>query len=107
MKKVVVNAPAPTEPKAITFVPNFDRLLIKPIPVEGRTVGGIIIPDKFKDKASKGTVIAAGANRNKDLPVLFKVGDIVAYPKTYTGTELFIDGEEYIILHNDNIYGVL
>lgn len=88
-----------------TFKPLADRVLIEPAPAEQVTASGIIIPDTAKEKPMKGKVIAVGAGK-KDEPVTVKVGDTVLYGK-YAGTELQIDGKEYLIMRESDIYAVI
>ncbi len=88
-----------------TFKPLADRVLIEPAPAEQVTASGIIIPDTAKEKPLKGTVIAAGTGK-KDEPMSVKVGDTVIYGQ-YSGTELKIDGKDYLIMREADIYGVI
>lgn len=85
--------------------PTKDRVLVEPAPAEERTAGGIIIPDTAKEKPQKGTVVAVGKGK-KDEPMTLKVGDTVLYGK-YSGTEITIDGNSYLIMREDDIYMVL
>ncbi|HLV42631.1 MAG TPA: co-chaperone GroES [Brumimicrobium sp.] len=84
--------------------PLADRVLIKPIPAEEKTASGIIIPDAAKEKPLKGTVVAVG-NGKKDEPMTVKEGDTVLYGQ-YSGTEIKIDGDNYLIMKEADIYGV-
>ena len=90
--------------------PLADRVLIKPVAAEEKTVGGIIIPDSAKEKPMQGEVIAVGKGalnkKGERLPMDVKVGDTVLYGK-YSGSEIKIDDEKYIIMHQDDIYGIL
>lgn len=88
-----------------TFKPLADRVLIEPAPAEQVTASGIIIPDTAKEKPLKGTVIAAGTGK-KDEPMSVKVGDTVIYGQ-YSGTELKIDGKDYLIMREADIYGII
>jgi len=82
-------------------VPLGDRLLIKPIKEEEKTEGGIVLPDSAKEKPMKAEVIAIGDGDDvKDMDI--KVGDKVIYSK-YSGTEIKIDEEEYIIIDAEDI----
>ena len=85
--------------------PLADRVLIKPAPAEEKTVGGIIIPDTAKEKPQKGTVVAVGPGK-KDEPMTVKKGDTVLYGK-YSGTEVSIDGKNYLIMKESDIYATL
>lgn len=90
--------------------PLHDRVLVKRIEEETRTQGGIIIPDTAKEKPIKGEVIAVGEGRVLDngqkVPVSVKVGDKVIFSK-YAGTEIKIEGEEHLIMREDDILGVI
>jgi chaperonin GroES len=79
------------------------KVLVKPQPAEEKTSSGIIIPDSAKEKPVKGEVVLTGADK-KDEPMEVKVGDTVLYGK-YAGTELNIDGEDYLLIsQNDILY---
>ena len=95
---------------AIKIKPLGDRVIIKPSEPKEVVKGGIIIPDSAKEKPMQGEVIAAGAGalnkKGERLPMDVKVGDIVLYGK-YAGSEIKIDDEKYIIMHQDDIYGIL
>jgi len=87
-----------------------DRIIVKRIAEEERTKGGIIIPDTAKEKPLEGQVIAVGNGKvledGKVRPLDVKAGDKVLFNK-YAGTEVKIDGEEHLILREDDILGVL
>jgi chaperonin GroES len=87
-----------------------DRVVVKRIEEPSKTKGGIIIPDTAKEKPSEGEVVAVGngriTNDGKTIPMELKVGDKVLFSK-YGGHELKIDGEEYIIMGQDDIYAVV
>src|SRR5687768_15899387 len=87
-----------------------DRLLVSRIEEQEQKVGGIIIPDTAKEKPQQGRVVAAGNGRVNDkgdvFPLDVKVGDIVLFGK-YAGTEIKIDGTEYMILKEEEVFGVL
>lgn len=83
------------------YRPLKDRVLVEPHKAEEKTASGIIIPDSAQEKPQKGTVIAVG-NGKKDEPMSVKNGDVVMYGK-YSGTEIKIDGKEYIIMKEDDI----
>jgi len=89
----------------ITFKPNEDRVLVEPAAAEQKTASGIIIPDTAKEKPQKGKVIAIGEGL-KDKPVTVKVGDQILYGK-YSGTEITIEGKEYLIMRNSDIFGTI
>ena len=90
--------------------PLHDRVLVKRIEEETKTKGGIIIPDTAKEKPIKGEVIAVGEGRILDngqkVPVSVKVGDKIIFSK-YAGTEKKIEGEEHLIMREDDILGVI
>jgi chaperonin GroES len=89
----------------INFKPNEDRVLVQPAPAEEKTSSGIIIPDTAKEKPQKGKVIAIGDGL-EDKPVTVKVGDNILYGK-YSGTEITIDGKDYLIMRNSDIFGTI
>ncbi|MCL2289915.1 MAG: co-chaperone GroES [Bacteroidetes bacterium] len=89
----------------VKIKPLADRVLISPAEAEQKTAGGIIIPDTAKEKPQKGTVIAAGPGK-KDEPMTVKAGDSVLYGK-YSGTELQLDGETYLIMKESDIYAII
>ena len=83
------------------YRPLKDRVLVEPHKAEEKTASGIIIPDSAQEKPQKGIVIAVG-NGKKDEPMSLKKGDVVMYGK-YSGTEIKIDGKDYIIMKEDDI----
>jgi chaperonin GroES len=87
-----------------------DRIIVKRVQEEEKTKGGIIIPDSAKEKPLEGQVIAVGNGKvmedGKVRPLDVKAGDRVLFNK-YSGTEVKIDGEEHLILREDDILGVL
>lgn len=83
------------------YRPLKDRVLVEPHKAEEKTASGIIIPNSAQEKPQKGTVIAVGEGK-KDEPVSVKVGDVVIYGK-YGGTEINIDGKDYLIMREDDI----
>jgi chaperonin GroES len=89
--------------------PLSDRVLIQPAPAEDKTDSGIIIPDSAKEKPQEGTVVAAGPgkveNGNK-IEMSVSEGDTVLYGK-YSGTEVTLDGEEYLIMRESDILGIV
>ena len=89
--------------------PLHDRVIVKRIEEEERTKGGIIIPDTAKEKPQEGQVIAVGPGRREDGKVIkpdVKAGDRILFSK-YSGTEIKLDGEEHIIMREDDILGVI
>ncbi|MGM0582212.1 MAG: co-chaperone GroES [Bacteroidota bacterium] len=89
----------------VSFKPNEDRVLVEPAPVEEKTASGIIIPDTAKEKPQQGKIVAVGPGKD-DSPVTVKVGDSVLYGK-YSGTEFTLDGKEYLIMRNSDIFGTI
>ena len=87
-----------------------DRVLVKPLDKEKQERGGLIIPDTAKEKPQEGEIVAAGKGKVSDdgkvLPMDVKAGDRILYGK-YSGTEIKIDGDEYLIMHQDDILGIL
>ena len=87
-----------------------DRVVVKRIEEEPKTKGGIVLPDTAKEKPQKGKVIAVGTGRvlenGQRVPLEVKEGDIVVFAK-YGGTEIEIDGEEYVILSERDLRAVL
>lgn len=90
--------------------PLADRVVIKPAQAEEKTKGGIIVPDTAKDKPVRGEIMAAGPGKTtedgKRVPLEVKVGDHVLYGK-YSGTEVTIDGEDYLIMREVDVFAVL
>ena len=82
-----------------------DRVVVKPAPAEEKTKGGIIIPDTAKEKPLRGEVIAVGPGKDGNL-LTVQVGDIVLYGK-YAGQELSYEGNDYLIMREDDILIVL
>ena len=87
-----------------------DRVIVKRVEEEEKTKGGIIIPDSAKEKPAEGKVIAVGKGKvgedGKVQPLDVKVGDRVLFSK-YAGTEVKVDGEENLIMREDDILGVI
>src|SRR5450432_2744308 len=95
---------------ATTFTPLHDRLLVRRIE-EGETIrGGIIIPDSAKEKPQEGEVLSVGKGKSNDegkvFPLDVKAGDRVLFGK-YSGTEIKIDGEELLIMREEEVLGIL
>jgi chaperonin GroES len=90
--------------------PLHDRILVKRVKEEETTKGGIIIPDTAKEKPIEAKVVAVGNGRLLDngevRPLAVKKGDLVLFGK-YGGTEVKIDGEEHLILREDDILGII
>ncbi|HUF04198.1 MAG TPA: co-chaperone GroES [Aridibacter sp.] len=95
---------------ATTIKPLHDRVIIRRIDEDATTSGGIIIPDSAKEKPQEGEVIAAGAGKYKDdgtrQQLDVKQGDRVLFGK-YSGTEITIDGEELLMMREDEILGII
>ncbi|WP_248724064.1 co-chaperone GroES [Seonamhaeicola sp. ML3] len=89
----------------LNIKPLADRVLIEPAAAETTTASGIIIPDNAKEKPQKGTVVAAGPG-TKDAPVTVQVGDTVLYGK-YAGTELKLEGNDYLIMRESDILAIV
>jgi chaperonin GroES len=87
-----------------------DRIIVRRIEEEAKTAGGIYIPETAKEKPQRGEIVAAGKGKKggdgKLIPVDVKAGDKVLFGK-YGGTEIKIDGQEYLIIREDDILGVL
>lgn len=92
------------------FKPLGERILIKPLEAKEETKGGILLPETAKEKPQEGKIVAVGEGRKTDegkvIPITLKVGDVVLYGK-YSGTEITIDGEEYLITKEDEILGIV
>ena len=92
------------------IIPLRDRILIKRVGEEEKTKGGIIIPDTAKEKPIQGKVIAVGAGKldedGKRIPLDVKKGDRVLFSK-YAGNEIKIEGEEHLIIREDDILGIV
>jgi chaperonin GroES len=90
--------------------PLYDRIVIKRIEEEAKTKGGIIIPDAAKEKPQEGRVISVGSGKiteqGQRVAPQVKVGDKILFGK-YSGTEIKIDGEEHLILREDDILAIL
>jgi len=90
--------------------PMEDRVLLKPMEAEQKTAGGIIIPDNAKEKPQKGEVVAVGPGKVNDkgakIEMTLKKGDKVLYGK-YSGTEITIDGQDYLIVRESDVLAVI
>ncbi len=90
--------------------PLADRILVKRIKEEEKTKGGLIIPDTAKEKPQEGKVVAVGKGKTTDegkvIPLDVKAGDRILFGK-YSGSEVKIEGEEHLILREDDILGVI
>lgn len=95
---------------AVKLIPLHDRILVRRVEEEETTRGGIVIPDTAKDKPQEGEVIAAGKGKinekGKVFPLDVKEGDRVLFGK-YAGTDIKIEGEEFLIIREDEVLGIL
>jgi chaperonin GroES len=95
---------------ALKFVPLHDRILVRRLEEQETTPGGIIIPDTAKDKPQEGEVLAVGKGKiNEDgkvFPLDVKAGDRILFGK-YAGTDINIEGEEYLIMREDEVLGIV
>jgi len=89
----------------VNITPLADRVLVEPAAAEEKTASGIIIPDTAKEKPQRGTVVAAG-NGKSDEPMTVKVGDTILYGK-YAGTELAVEGKDYLIMRESDIFAII
>ncbi|WP_010518267.1 co-chaperone GroES [Croceivirga radicis] len=89
----------------VNIKPLADRVLIEPMAAETKTASGIIIPDTAKEKPQKGKVVAVGPG-TKDEDMTVKVGDTVLYGK-YAGTDLKLDGVDYLIMRESDILAIV
>jgi chaperonin GroES len=90
---------------ALNIKPLADRVLVEPAAAETKTASGLIIPDNAKEKPQNGTVVAIGTG-TKDEPLTVKVGDTVLYGK-YAGTELKLEGSDYLIMRESDILAII
>ena len=90
---------------SVNIRPLADRVLIEPAAAETTTASGIIIPDNAQEKPQRGTVVAVGPGK-KDEPTTVKVGDTVLYGK-YSGTDLNLDGVDYMIMREADILAII
>lgn len=90
--------------------PLSDRIIVKPAEAEEKTASGLIIPDTAKEKPMKGEVMAVGTGKvtddGKSIKMELKVGDKILYGK-YSGTEVIIEGDEFLIMRESDVYGVI
>lgn len=90
--------------------PLHDRLLVERLSEDDKTAGGLFIPDTAKEKPQKGAVVATGAGRmtddGKTIPLSVKSGDKVLFSK-YAGTELKLDGREFLMIREDDVLGII
>jgi chaperonin GroES len=89
----------------LSITPLADRVVVEPAQAEEKTAGGIFIPDTAKEKPQRGKIVAVGAGK-KDEPMTVKIGDMVLYGK-YSGTEISVEGKDYLIMRESDIYAVI
>ncbi|HDP54986.1 MAG TPA: co-chaperone GroES [Bacteroidetes bacterium] len=89
----------------VNIKPLADRVLVEPMEAEEKTASGIYIPDTAKEKPQKGTVVALGSG-TKDVTMEVKIGDVVLYGK-YSGTEINVDGKDFLIMKQADILAVV
>ena len=99
-----------TKSTVTTFTPLHDRILVRRLE-EGETIrGGIIIPDSAKEKPQEGEVISVGKGKSNDegkvFPLDVKAGDNILFGK-YSGTEIKLDGQEFLIMREEEVLGIL
>ena len=85
--------------------PLADSVVVQPQEAETKTASGLYIPDTAKEKPQRGKIVAAGSGK-KDEPMELKEGDMVLYGK-YAGTEINIDGEEYLIMRQSDVLAII
>ena len=94
----------------MNLVPLEDRVVVQVIEQEEKTSSGIVLPDTAKEKPQKGTIVAVGPGKydesGKLLPVPVKNGDVVVFAK-YAGTEIKLDGEDYLVMRASDLIGIL
>lgn len=94
----------------LNIKPLGDRIVVKPMEAEEKTKGGIILPDTVKEKPVEGTIVAAGPGRKSDdgkiVEMEVKVGEKILYGK-YSGTEVTIEGGEYLIMRESDIFAIV
>lgn len=90
---------------SVNVKPLADRVLVEPAAAEEKTAGGIIIPDTAKEKPQKGRIVAVG-NGKPEEPMTVKEGDTVLYGK-YAGTEINIEGKDYLIMRESDLFAIV
>jgi chaperonin GroES len=95
---------------AAKFTPLHERILVRRVEEVGATRGGIIIPDSAKDKPQEGEVVSVGKGKTSDegkvFPLALKEGDPILFGK-YSGTEIKIDGEDFLIMKEEEVLGIV
>lgn len=89
----------------VKFKPLADRVLVEPAPAEVKTASGLYVPETAQEKPQRGTIVAVGPGK-KDEPLHVKVGDTVLYGK-YSGTEISIEGKDYLMMKESDLFGTL
>jgi chaperonin GroES len=89
----------------VTIKPLADRVVVEPMAAETKTASGLYIPDSAKEKPQQAKIVAVGKG-TKDEPMTVKVGDTVLYGK-YSGTELKLDGKDYLIMRESDIFAII
>ncbi|MFH1454012.1 MAG: co-chaperone GroES [Armatimonadota bacterium] len=96
--------------KNVQLKPLGDRVVIKPLPTEEVTRGGVILPDSVKEKPQEGKIVAVGTGKilenGQKVPMEVKTGDTVLYGK-YSGTEIKLNGEDYLIVRENELFGII
>src|SRR5204862_7551563 len=99
-----------TKDKSMKLRPRQDRVIVKQTEAEERTASGIFLPDAAKEKPTKGKVVSVGPgkldDKGKPMEIPVRVGDTVYYGK-YSGTEVEVDGQKFVILRESDLLGVL
>lgn len=89
----------------MSIKPLSDRVVVRPAEAETTTKSGLIIPDTAKEKPQRGTIVAVGSGK-KDEPMTVQVGDTVLYGK-YAGTEIAVDGTDYLVMRESDIFAIV
>ena len=89
----------------LSIKPLADRVIVEPAIAEENTAGGLYSPDTAKEKPQRGTIVAVGEGK-KDEPMTCKVGDVVLYGK-YAGTEINLQGKDYLIMRESDIFAII
>ena len=105
MMREINNYKNPIKNMSVNIKPLADRVLVEPVAADLKTASGIIIPDTAKEKPQKGQVVAVGSWK-VDEPMTVKIGDTVLYGK-YAGTEIVVDGKDYLIMRESDILAIL
>ena len=96
--------------KNLKIRPLDDRVVVEPVEAEERTAGGIVLPDSAKEKPQQGEVVSVGKGKSNDegkvFPLDVKAGDQILFGK-YSGTEIKLDGEEFLIMREEEVLGIL